>query len=126
MCSRPSVPGIISTKAPNSTIFRTLPSIDAADLGFSGDRLNRVNRLFHRGGVGGGNQNRAVVLNIDLATGLFDQSADNLAAGADDVANLVGFDMQGNDSRGVGRNFLARLLQRFLHHAEDEHWASRA
>ena len=51
--------------------------------------------------------------------GLLDDAADGLAAGADDVADLVGLDLQREDARRVRRQLLARRRQRLGHLAED-------
>src|SRR5229473_209754 len=97
-----------------------LAVVDAADFGLRRDRLDCGYRLFHRDAVGRGDQHRTVVLDIYIAAGLLDESTDYLAAGADNVANLVGLDMKRDDSRRIGRDFLARRIDSLLHHAEHE------
>ena len=49
--------------------------------------------------VRGRDLDRAVVLDVDLGAGLFDDLADHLAAGADHFADLVGRDLDGLDAR---------------------------
>ncbi len=51
--------------------------------------------------------------------GLLDDAADGLAARADDVADLVGLDLQRGDARRVLRQLVARRRQRLGHLAED-------
>ena len=51
--------------------------------------IDAVDRLLHRVAVGRGDVDRAVVLDVDLGAGLLDDAADDLAAGSDDVADLV-------------------------------------
>ena len=58
-------------------------------------------RLVGRGVVGRGDVNRAVVLDVDLDAGLLDDAADHLAARSDQVADLIGRNLQGVDARRV-------------------------
>src|SRR5262245_44841459 len=67
----------------------------------------------HRG-LGGlavrrGDGDAAVVRNIDLRAGLLLDAANDFATRADDVANLVGIDLHGDDARRVFADLLARL-----------------
>ena len=91
MCSRPSVPGKISTNAPKSTSRTTLPryvlpiSADGRDVGDDLDAPCCAEASSARSHV-----HRAVVLDVDLDAGLLDDAADHLAARSDHVANLIG------------------------------------
>ena len=49
--------------------------------------------FLHGVGVGRRDVDRAVVLDVDRDAGLVDDALDGLAAGADDVADLVGLDL---------------------------------
>src|SRR5712671_433133 len=71
--------------------------IDLADFRLRGNRLDHLDRLFHRDPVSRRDQHGSVIFDIDLASGLLDQAADNLAARSDYFADLVGLDMQGDD-----------------------------
>src|SRR5260370_5854171 len=94
-----------------------LAVVDAADFGLRRDRLDCGYRLFHRDAVGRGDQDRTVVLDIYLAAGLLGEATDYLAAGADNVANLVGLDMKRDDLRRVCRDFLAPRIDSLSTHA---------
>ena len=67
----------------------------------------------------GGDLHGAVVLDVDLGAGLFDDLADHLAAGADHFADLVGRDLHLLDARGEFPEFRARAGQRLAHLAQD-------
>ena len=69
--------------------------------------------------IGRSDVNRAVVLDVDGHAGLRGDAPDGLAARADDVADLVGLDVDGEDARGVLVELLARGRQRLGHLAED-------
>ena len=53
------------------------------------------------GGVGGGDVDGAVVLDVDLGAGLGGDLLDDGAALADDLADLVGVDLHGDHLGGV-------------------------
>src|SRR5262249_15268766 len=86
-----------------------------------GQALDPFDGRLDRFGVGRCDLHGAVVLDIDLGPGLFDDFADDLAAGADDVADLVGRDGDLNDARRVGAHAFARRVQRLVHFTEDVH-----
>src|SRR6266853_4461740 len=94
--------------------------IDLADFRLRVDGLDHLDLFFHRDPVGRRDQHRAVIFDIDFASGLLDQAADNFAARSDHFADLVGLDMQGDNSRRVGRNVFARGRERLVHYAEHE------
>src|SRR6202140_3903121 len=72
---------------------RHLALVDPPDLDVVGQVVDHRHRLLRRRGVGGRDDHAAVVLHVDLGTGLLDDLANHLAAGADHVADLVGVDV---------------------------------
>ncbi len=48
-----------------------------------------------------GNVDAAGIVHVDLDAGHFDDAANRLAARSDEVANLVGWNLQGVNLRGV-------------------------
>src|SRR5581483_8161721 len=93
--------------------------VDAADLGFGGDALDHLDGFLGALFVAGGDHHRAVVLDVDLDAGRFDDAADDFAARADDLADLVRFDVQRDDARRVAGNVAARRRQGGVHDAQD-------
>ena len=73
------------------------PSCGGLGQGFDRARGRMLGAL----AVGGGDEDRAVVLDVDLGAGLFLDGADHLAARADHRADLVDRDLDGGDARGV-------------------------
>ena len=69
--------------------------------------------------VGGGDLDRAVVLDVDLGAGLLDDLADHLAAGADHFADLLLRHVDHGDARRGRRHVAARAGQRLGHLAQD-------
>ena len=67
-----------------------LAFVDLAGLRIGSDRLDPVDRRLDQFAIGGRDFYRAVVFDVDLGAGLFDDLADHLAASADHFANLVG------------------------------------
>src|SRR6266700_6541801 len=76
-----------------------LAAVDAAHLDLVGQALDPVDRAPRAVLVGRGDEDLAVVLDVDLGAGLLDDLADHLAARADHVADLVGVDLDGRDAR---------------------------
>ena len=93
--------------------------VELADLGLGGEALDDVDGLLGQQAVGRGDVDRAVVLDVDGHAGLRGDAPDGLAARADDVADLVGLDVDGEDARGVLVQLLARGGQRLGHLAQD-------
>src|ERR1035441_2381005 len=107
--------------------------IGLADFGGGSEVADDLDGLVGAGFIGAGHVNRAIVFDVDLDAGLFDDAANDFAAWSDDVANLVGRNVQRVNSRcvladrrpGGGQRLvhlvedvqaaLARLSQRFLH-----------
>ena len=85
-----------------------LPGVDAADFDLGGHGLDDVAAFLCGGAVDAGDEDGAVVLDIDLAAGLFLDTLDVLPAGADQLADLFGVDLDGEEARGVLGDFGAR------------------
>src|SRR5689334_19350248 len=80
------------------------------------DRAGRLRGL----AVGGADVDRAVVLDGDLRAGVVLDLVDDLALGADHLADLVDRDLHGDDPRRV-EGHLARCVDGLGHHLEDRH-----
>ena len=80
-------------------------------------------RLGGGGLVRRGDVHAAIVLDIDLHAGFVDDLVDHLAAGADDLADLVRIDGEADDLGRVLGQMRARRGQRLQHFAEDVHAA---
>ncbi len=85
-----------------------LAGIDAPDLGRFGEGFDALARGGFILAVDGGDEDGAVVVDIDLGVGLFLEGADHLAAGADDGADLIHRDLDRGDARGVRLELGAR------------------
>src|SRR4051812_18907318 len=96
-----------------------LAGVDHAEFRLGDDAADPVDRRLRRLSVNRGDLDRAVVVDIDLGTGRFDDLADDLAAGADDLADLVARDRESGNPRRVIADLLARAGQRLGHLAED-------
>src|SRR5262245_947957 len=95
--------------------------IALAHLDFGRQVANDLHRGLGGLAVRRGDGDSAVVRNVDLRAGLLLDAANDLAARADDVANLVGVDLHRDDARRVFADLLARLGDDFVHLVEDEH-----
>jgi hypothetical protein len=73
--------------------------VGLADLRHSGDVGDHLDGLREAVGVGGRNVHAAGVVHVDLDASGIDDAADDLAAGSDEVADLVGWDLDGVDAR---------------------------
>ena len=71
-------------------------------------------------GIGGSDANRAVFLDLDGGVGLVLKATDDLTARADNVADLVGGDMDGLDVGSIRRKLGARSVDGFHHRLHDE------
>ena len=98
---------------------RDLPLVDAADLDLVGQVADHVQGLLAGLRVGARDEHPAVVLDVDRGTRLLDDPADGLAAWADDLADLVGVDLDGVDAGRPRAHLGPRLRQRLGHLAED-------
>ena len=96
------------------------PQVRLPHLGRSRQVRNNLERLLGRRFIRRSHVDRSIVLDIDLDAGLLDDSADDLAAGSDDVSDLVGRNLQGVDARRVLRHGGPRLRDRLVHLVENE------
>jgi hypothetical protein len=89
----------------HNSVYRA--EISLADLGFRRETSDTIDRRLSSGGTRGRNRDSAIVRNVDLGPRLFNQRSNNLAAWSNDVANLVGIDLDLDDSWRVLRDFCA-------------------
>src|SRR6195952_4532844 len=78
-----------------------LAVIDLADFRLRDDAADPLERGLDRLAVGGRDLHRAVVLDVDLGAGLFDDLPDHLSARAPHFADLVGRNLDLLDARGM-------------------------
>src|SRR5688572_23714721 len=97
-----------------------LPVEDLADLGLLRDPLDHRDRLRATLRLGTGDAHRPVVLDLDARVRLTLDRADHLAAGADDLADLVRMDLDRVDARRVLVQLAARPVDDLAHRVEDE------
>ncbi len=71
----------------------------------------------------GSNRHRAVVFDVNLATGFFTQTADRGTALTDHVTDLFRIDLEGEQTRSPNGEFLGAVAGHFVHLAEDVHAA---
>src|SRR5262249_40197430 len=93
--------------------------INLADFRLGGDELDHLDGAAARRLIVRRDHDGAVVLDVDLDAGLLDDAADDLASGADDLADLLGPDFERDDTRRVARHLAARLGDRLVHDTED-------
>src|SRR5215472_10391677 len=98
---------------------RHLALVDPPDLDVGGDELDAPLRLAARRPRNRGDLHRAVALDVDGGAGLLGDLADDGAALADDVADLLRIDLEGDDGRRPLGHLLARLVDDAVHLAED-------
>ena len=96
-----------------------LAGIDRAGNGLGDDAVDPRPRSLDLVEVGGRDLDHALVVDVDLGAGGGDDLADDLAAGADDFADLVLWDGHGLDAGGVSAQFLAGVVERLGHFAEN-------
>src|SRR4029434_8460132 len=92
-----------------------LAHVDPLQLDLAADVLDHP-----QGGLGGvvaGGEDRhlAVLLHIDLRPGLLLDASNDLAAGADDLADFLRADLDGDEARRVGRKTRTRALDGLRH-----------
>src|SRR5579871_2119968 len=83
--------------------------------------MNDVDRPLRVLGARRADQDRAVILDIDRALGVFSDLADHLATGADDVADAVRIDGDFRDARRIGGELITSLANGLEQLVEDEH-----
>src|ERR1035437_7247396 len=98
-----------------------LAQIQTADLYVAGQRLDPLDRLARVLTRHCCDLDRAVVLDVDLGAGFLLDLADHGAALADDVADLLGVDLDGDDARRVVAHLGAARRDDRVHLVEDGH-----
>src|SRR4051812_9476726 len=96
-----------------------LADVDHADFRLRHDAADPVDRPLRLLDIAGGDGDGAVVVDVDLALGLLDDLADHLAAGADDLADLLLRHAHGGDARRGGGDVVPGAGQRLGHLAQD-------
>src|SRR5438128_2009874 len=95
------------------------PFVNLADLHLLRERLHaRPSRLGARR-IGVGDEDRAVVVDIELGAGRFLNTLDRLAAGTDQQPDLFRIDLHGNEPWSVPADFAARPQDRLEHRLQD-------
>src|SRR5688500_3212767 len=85
-----------------------------ADLRLLRDRLHHLLRPLHRLAADGGDRDDSLVVDRDLGAGLVLDAANRLPLRADQVADLLGADLDGDDAWRVRRELLARPGERLV------------
>src|SRR5229473_7500737 len=93
--------------------------ISLADFGAGGDIADHLQSRIAAGSARGEDVHGAVFEDVDLDAGGFDNGSDLLAARTDEVADLVGRDVQFVKARSIGRNLRARRAESFFHDVEN-------
>ena len=99
---------------------RDLSEISLAHLGRRRNLADHLQRPGSGCAIARRNQHLAGVVDVDLDAGGLDNSADDLPARTDEVADLVGRDLQGIEARRVLGNLGARFAEHRVHLVEDE------
>ena len=89
--------------------------VELADLGHEDDIVDALLRSVARGGVGGGDVNGTVILDVDLGAGVGHDLLDDAAALADDLADALGIDVHGDHLGRVLADLGARLCDAGQH-----------
>ena len=97
-----------------------LARVHLANLDVLRDALDDAARLVGCFRVGGGDEHAAVVLDVNLHAGFGNNLVDHLAAGSDNLANLLRIDGEADNLGRVLAQFLARLADAAEHLFEDE------
>ncbi len=93
--------------------------VDLADFRLGDDRVDPLAGRFDFLAGGRSDLDGAVVFDVDLGAGLFDDFADDLAAGADDFTDLVDRDVHDFDARSEFAELAAAFGDGLGHFAED-------
>src|SRR5215212_11060407 len=96
-----------------------LAGVLVADLDLLRHRADALGQRLAQLAVGGVDEDLALVVDVDLRLELVREAADRLATLADEQADLVGVDLDGDDARRVGRELLARRVDDLRHLAQD-------
>src|SRR5215813_10356024 len=95
--------------------------VTLADLDLGGQVANDLHRGFGGLAARRGDGDPAVVRNVNLRAGLLLDAANDFAAWANDVADLIGVDLHCDDARRVFADLRTRLGNDFVHLVQDEH-----
>src|SRR5229473_5149785 len=90
-----------------------------ADFGAGGDVADHLQSRVAAGSTRGEDVHGAVFEDVDLDAGGLDNGSDLLAARTDEVADLVGRNVQFVKARSIGRNLRARRAESFFHDVEN-------
>src|SRR5688500_17369430 len=90
-----------------------------ADDRLGGERHDHLARALHRLATDRGDRDRSRVVDADLGARLVLDAADRLPLRPDEITDLLGADLHGDDARRVWREVCTRLGERLLHLAED-------
>ena len=120
MWTRPSVPGLRVTKAPNEVVEATRPSTMSPAWVSLREQTDALDAAIAQLAVGGEHLDEAVLGHVDGALELGFHAADGLAALADDRADLLGVDADGGDARGEIGQFGPRRADGVGDAIEDE------
>ena len=89
-----------------------------ADFGLGGNCLNHLPRAFHRLAANRCDRHKPAVVDADLGPSLFLDSANRLALGSDQFADLLRIDRHRHDARCVLGEFRPHAWERLVHLAE--------
>src|SRR5216684_3863471 len=93
--------------------------IGLADFGAGGDVADHLQGRIAAGSASGEDVHGAVFEDVDLDAGGFDNGSDLLAARTDEVADLVGRNVQFEKTRRVSGNLRTRRAESFFHDVEN-------
>ena len=119
MCTRPSVPGMISTNAPNGVVVFTVPSYVSPTTGSAVSACTIWRARSIASPPTAAMVTRPRVVDRELGARLVLDAADRLALRSDEVADLLGADVHRDDARRERRQVVALRRQRLVHLAED-------
>src|SRR6185295_17652366 len=92
-----------------------LAQVSLAYFGYRANVGDHLDAAVRGSAVGGENLHAAIVFHVDLATGGFDDPADHLTARSDQLADLVGRNLQSENAGRVRRHGSARGRNRRIH-----------
>src|SRR5579862_5032486 len=93
--------------------------VGLADFGFRQQIANHLKSLVGGRFIGRGDFDATVILNVNLYAGLFDDAANDLSAGSDQLTDARRIDLHRIDVRSVGGNIVAVGIEGFKHLAEN-------
>ncbi|MNI47971.1 hypothetical protein D3C73_1025140 [compost metagenome] len=95
--------------------------INFTDLHFTYNAFDNTAGFLNHRFVRRANEDTAILLDIDLHAGFFNDFIDNLATCADDITDFVRIDVDDNDFGSIFGQAWSRLGDGFHHFAQDEH-----